>query len=254
MLFPLYLVFRLAASLAIPSESSSNTTAIAGITVPSSPLITKALTYVRDNSDDPTYNHVVRTWLNAMASISHLPSSLTQDLDLEAITIASLLHDLGWSNNSALISNDTRFEVNGADLTRAFLVREGDDAWDKHRLQLVWDSIALHTTADINQHKQPEVALMALGVYEDIIGPTVVAAQYGADRVGVTQEEWEHINQAYPRLDLKNYINGVFTWLCETKPATTYDNAVGDWGEESVEGYNRTGKRLIDVIEDLTLP
>jgi hypothetical protein len=254
MLLPYFILIPLTLGLPAPiPPHQNNTQVIAGITVPSTPLISKALTYVRANTDDPTYNHVVRTWLNAMASISHLPTSITHDLDLEALTIASLLHDMGWSNNSAIISNNTRFEVNGADLSRAFLLREGGDAWNKHRIQLVWDSIALHSTNDIYPHKEGEVAFTGLGAAEDIIGPNATAQQFGADRVGVTQQEWERINEAFPRLELKTYINGVWTWLCRVKPQTTYDNFVGDWGQQSVEGYDRRGKQLIDVVEQFAV-
>ncbi|KAF2651322.1 hypothetical protein K491DRAFT_696578 [Lophiostoma macrostomum CBS 122681] len=256
MLLPYFILLPLALSLPAPTPPLQNTTqVIAGITVPSTPLITKALTYARANTDDPTYNHVIRTWLNVMASVSHLPTSITQDLDLEALTIAALLHDMGWSNNSALISRSTRFEVNGADVARAFLLREGGDAWDSHRIQLVWDAIALHSTSDIYPYKQGEVTFTGLGAAEDIMGPNATAQAYGSEKVGVTQEEWERFNAAYPRLGLKTYINGVFTWLCTNKPQTTFNNFVGDWGEESVEGYERErkGKREIDVIEQFAV-
>lgn len=36
--------------------------------------------------------------------------------------------------------------------------------------------------------------------------------------------------------------------LCRTKPQTTYDNFVGDFGEEMVEGYSRKGNRAFDIM------
>ena len=45
-----------------------------------------------------------------------------------------------------MTSNDKQFEVDGAIAAREFLLREGNpEEWDKHRIQLVWDSIAFHT-------------------------------------------------------------------------------------------------------------
>ena len=41
-----------------------------------------------------------------------------------------------------------RFEVDGANAARNFLKKEASH-WDKHRSQLVWDAIALHTTTSI---------------------------------------------------------------------------------------------------------
>lgn len=41
--------------------------------------------------------------------------------------------------------------------------------------------------------------------------------------------------------------------LCETKPETTYDNTVGEWGDKYVEGYDRTGKLTQDLLETCDL-
>jgi hypothetical protein len=41
--------------------------------------------------------------------------------------------------------------------------------------------------------------------------------------------------------------------LCEVKPATTYDNTVGEWGDRYVEGYSRKGKLTQDLLETCNL-
>lgn len=38
--------------------------------------------------------------------------------------------------------------------------------------------------------------------------------------------------------------------FCQRKPATTFDNFVGDFGEMyGVEGYDRRGMRFVDLFE-----
>lgn len=55
--------------------------------------------------------------------------------------------------------------------------------------------------------------------------------------------------QQYPRLGLKEGIKDMMCWLCETKPRTTYDNFVGQYGERFVEGYSLQGKSIVDFME-----
>ena len=71
-----------------------------------------------------------------------------------------------------MISKDNRFEVDGANAAREFLKRESKSSeWDKHRLQLVWDAIALHTIGTVVFHKEPEVQACAYGIWADFQGP-----------------------------------------------------------------------------------
>jgi hypothetical protein len=50
-------------------------------------------------------------------------------------------------------------------VTREFLKREGET--DERRLQLAWDAIALHSTASIALHKEPEVMICCAGIIAD---------------------------------------------------------------------------------------
>ncbi|KAF2874273.1 hypothetical protein BDV95DRAFT_604459 [Massariosphaeria phaeospora] len=224
---------------------------LAGITVPDTPTITRALAFASANMDTHTYNHVLRSWLVGQATISHLPpNSTTGPIDLEAFAISAILHDLGWSPNPALISPDKRFEVDGANVAREFLRREGDEgAWPEARLQLVWDAIALHTSRDIALYKQPEVWLTSLGILAELVGPSVAVPLFGPDRVAVTQEEWDEISRVYPRTGLRQFFRDVMIGICTSKPATTYNNFMADYGERYVEGFSEEGKRTIDFLE-----
>lgn len=207
--------------------------------MPDTPLITSALAYARAHMIDSLYNHIVRSWLFGFAIADKIPA--LKDRDREAHSIAALLHDLAWDHTNELISKDDRFEVDGANAARNFLKKEASGPYDKHRLQLVWDSIALHATPSIALHKEPEVVATFFGIAADFSGVP------GAPNGALTQEEYDSIVNEVPRLSFKDDFREVFCGLCRTKPQSTYDNLVGDWGEKYVEGYTRM--RSIDILE-----
>lgn len=193
------------------------------------------------------YNHVVRSWLFGFAIASKIPS-LT-DRDLEVHSIAAILHDMGWDTTGKLTSPDKRFEVDGANAAREFLIKEGvAEEWDKYRLQLVWDAIALHSTPSIAWHKEDEVRMTSQGTLTDFGGPDVSFEKL------LTWEEWEGVVKEYPRLGLKDGVKEILCGLCRSKPETTYDNFVAGYGERYVDGYSLEGKKQVDAIEAMTLP
>lgn len=152
------------------------------------------------------------------------------------------------------VSADKRFEVDGAIAARDFVQQEARRKWSPHRLQLIWDSIALHTNLDIARYKEPEVALVSAGTFTELVGPEIAAQpeNFGA-LITVTQDEWDRIAGEFPRDKLKFYVRDVFTGLCALKPERTYNNLAGDYGEEFLEGYTREGHRVVDLLES-TLP
>jgi hypothetical protein len=164
------------------------TKAQCGVTIPDTPLITAALQFARDVSTDSTYNHIVRSFLFGFIIADKLPH--TAERDREAHAIAAILHDVGFPighpPHSDIISPDKRFEVDGAHAARKFLQEHGkSDDWDKHRLQLVWDAIALHTIGSVVFEKEPEVQACAYGIWADFQGP---------DRVPGGVFTWEEYN------------------------------------------------------------
>ena len=168
--------------------------------------------------------------------------------NLEVHSISAILHDLGWDTTGELVSKNKRFEVDGADAARLFLKREAvEGEWDAHRLQLVWDAIALHTTISIAWYKEPEVLATSYGIFADFVGPE---RAFGGH---LTWQEYKAIVEELPRLGLKEFLKETFCELCRTKPETTYDNIVGQYGERFVEGYRLAGHQQIDRIEDYTL-
>ncbi|OJJ45088.1 hypothetical protein ASPZODRAFT_675904 [Penicilliopsis zonata CBS 506.65] len=222
------------------------TQVLAGVTVPDTPLITKALEFTRAHSTDYAYNHIVRSFLFGFIIAGKIPE--LQGRDLEVHAVAAIMHDLGWDPTGELISKDRRFEVDGADAAREFLRREGAAAeWDKHRLQLVWDAIALHTIGSIVFHKEAEVQACSFGIWADFQGPDRVPGGL------LTWDEYNRVVAEYPRLQLMKGLKEVMCHLCVTKPETTYDNTVGEWGDKYVESYSRKGKLTQDLLDTCNL-
>jgi hypothetical protein len=88
--------------------------------------------------------------------------------------------------HSDIITQDKRFEVDGANAARRFL-RENTHSseWDKHRIQLVWDAIALHTIGSVVFEKEPECQACSYGIWADFQGP---------DRVQGALLTWDEYN------------------------------------------------------------
>ena len=230
---------------------------LAGIPIPDTPLISSSIAYAKKYLSPLAYNHIMRSLLFGLLVSSKLP--FLQSRDLETHAIAAILHDLGWSHDPSLISADKRFEVDGANEARRFIIEiEGrGDEWDEQRLQLVWDAIALHTTPSIALHKQKEVVATCMGIGADLLGPEGVKLQYsdlmaseGVEGELLSWDEWERVNEAFPRLKMKEGLREIMCGLCRTKPSTTWDNFVGGYGERFVEGYTLEGKRVIDLLEN----
>ncbi|KAI4118135.1 MAG: hypothetical protein LQ338_007455 [Usnochroma carphineum] len=212
-----------------------------GVAVPDTPLIKSALELARAHMKEPLYNHVVRAWLFGFIIADKVPA--LEGRDREAHSIAAILHDLGWSHSPELVTKDQRFEVDGANAARQFLKREAGDTFNKHRLQLVWDAIALHTTTSLAWYKEAEVIATSYGIRTDFTG--VEGAPMGL----LTQKEYDAVVKEVPRLGMKEAFKEVMCDLCRTKPETTYDNMCSEWGEKYVEGYSRAGHGAIDRIE-----
>ncbi|PVH77583.1 hypothetical protein DL98DRAFT_637346 [Cadophora sp. DSE1049] len=222
--------------------STLPTRTVAGIRVLDNPLVNKAIEYARQNLNDVAFNHVVRSWLLGQFIADNSPE--IKDRDVELHSIAAILHDLGWSHNTELISDDKRFEVDSANEAVKFVVREGvKKEWDQQRLQLLWDAIALHTTASIAIHKETEVKACCVGISAEFVP---LEEAYGGV---LTKDVWDAIVKEYPRTDFMEGVTEILCWLCRTKPSTTYDNFVGDFGTGLVEGYNADGKRLVDGLK-----
>ncbi|KAL4864907.1 hypothetical protein BDV12DRAFT_211319 [Aspergillus spectabilis] len=211
---------------------------IAGIAVIDTPLVQAALAYAKAHNDPMSFHHVHRSWLFGCIMASKIPAF--QDIDFEIHAISTILHDLAWDHTSTFASTDKRFEVDSANAAREFLKREAPD-YSHRKLQLVWDSIAIHSTPSLAAHKEPEVALCNMGIGADFTGPAFPGGL-------ITKEEYRAVIEELPLLGLKEGVKKLMCALCVHKPETTYDNFVRDYGDRYVEGYDSAGKSAHDFM------
>jgi len=191
---------------------------LAGISIPDTPLVRRALEHARDVCEPYLFNHVVRSWLFA-ERIGQLQGIVH---DVEILAVGTLLHDITLNESFAAAR---RFEVEAADLARSFATEAG---LDKHRAQQVWDCVALNSTPSIGLYKEAEVALCTIGVCLDVVG-----LQYNS----IPSAEMKAILAEFPRLGLKRRMTQCFCHIAATRPETTYDNFVRDFGERLLPDY-----------------
>ena len=191
---------------------------LAGVSVPDTPIISRAIEYARQHSEPYLFNHVVRSWLFAVI-LAELNHSI---YDAEVLAVMTILHDLGLAK---AFDGPLRFEVEGANAARAFARNQGID---DRRGQLIWDGVALNSTPSIALHKEPEVALATAGIALDWGG-------WGYDKL--TEAQVAAILDAFPRVEMKQRFTRAVCCVVETRPGTTYDNFARDFGERFVPGY-----------------
>ena len=202
---------------------------LAGISVPDTPLVERAIDYARRESEPYLFNHVVRSWLFAVR-IGQLRNI---DNDAEVVALGTLLHDITLNER---FNGPRRFEVEGADLARVFATQGG---LDERRAQLIWDSVALNSTPSIGLYKEAEVALCTAGICLDVVG-----LQYEL----IPAAEIATIVEEFPRLDMKRRMTRCFCHIAEVRPQTTYDNFVRDFGERYVPGYRTSS--TVDLVSN----
>src|SRR5262245_66433857 len=80
---------------------------LAGIQVPATPIIDRAMEYARQKCEPYLFNHVVRSWLFAV----RIGEIQNIEHDAEVVAVGILLHDIALNKNFA---GPRRFEVEGA--------------------------------------------------------------------------------------------------------------------------------------------
>lgn len=202
---------------------------LAGIAIPDTLLVGRAIDFARQHCAPYLFNHVVRSWLFA-ARLAQLQSI---EHDEEVVAIGTLLHDITLNES---FSGPRRFEVEGADLARRFAI---DEQLDERRAQKIWDSVALNSTPSIGLYKEPEVALCTAGICLDVIG-----LQFDS----IPAHEVATILEVYPRLRMKQRMAQCFCHIARTCPETTYDNFIRDFGQRFVPGYKTLS--AVDFVAD----
>jgi len=203
-------------------------TEIAGVDIPDSQIAREATELLLTHGTEFLYNHSLRVFL--FASLNGKRNNLQYDPEL--LYVSSVFHDLGLTETYS--SPDLRFEVDGANAARKFLAGHG---LPKETQQLVWDTIALHTTIGIAEHKENEVALMYSGVGLDVMGE-------GYENLSSQQRD--EIVAAFPRNDFKKRIIPTFFTGFEHKTETTFGNIKADVCAFMIPNFHR--KNFCDCI------
>ncbi|MGY3230341.1 hypothetical protein ACVWWJ_001825 [Luteibacter sp. HA06] len=181
------------------------------VRMPDSAMAREITELVRDASPTLLFNHSSRVY--CFAALSGHRRGLK--FDAELLYAGAMFHDMGLLSSHA--SQDERFEVDGANVARAFLKSHGIAESD---VDLVWTAIALHTTPGIPVHMHPIVSLVTAGVEMDVLG---IAYEDFSD------EEREAVVRAFPRTPhFKEDIIQAFYDGIASKPDTTFGNVKAD--------------------------
>jgi len=207
---------------------------IAGVTIPDTALVRAATAVVRDAADDTLFDHSRRVFL--WGSLKAAARGL--EVDPELAYVGGLFHDLGLTD--AYATKIQRFEIDGADAARDFLLAHGRSEIDARN---VWLGIALHTTPDIPLHLAPEVAVVTLGVETDVLG---------LDLDEITPDQRADVVAQHPRPDFKNRILQAFNNGMADRPDTTF----GTMNDDVLAHFDPTFVRrnFVEIIQNNAWP
>lgn len=131
------------------------------VQIPDSKLAREVTEIVRATESDLLFNHSSRVYLFAAAEGKRRGLKF----DDELLYAAAMFHDMGLTKQYS--SRDLRFEVDSANAAAEFL---RSHKISQEEIDLVWTSIALHTTIGIPEFMHPNIALVIAGVEMDIVG------------------------------------------------------------------------------------
>src|ERR1700747_343987 len=131
---------------------------IEAIGIPDTKLCKEITELVRDTEPELLFNHSSRVYY--FGALTGLRRGLR--FDRELLHAGAMFHDMGLTREHS--SQTERFEVDGANIARAFLKAHKIAQSD---IDIVWTAVALHTTPGIPVHMHPVIALVTAGVEMD---------------------------------------------------------------------------------------
>ncbi|OBK23005.1 HD domain-containing protein [Mycobacterium asiaticum] len=208
--------------------------AVAGIVIPDTPLVREVTEYIRDVEDDLLFDHSRRVFL--FGALHGRRLGLQPDLEL--LYVGAMFHDIGLTPRYR--SSKLRFEVDGANAARDFLLERGYDPADAEK---VWLGIALHTTPGVPEFLDPEIALVTAGVETDVLG---------MGRDDLMPESLDAVTAAHPRPDFKNRIIAAFNEGMKHRPESTF----GTMNDDVLAHFDPNFKRenFVDIIRNNSWP
>ena len=203
-----------------------------GLKVPDSPLLGPLLSYLHEHTSPATVNHSIRAAYWALLINTRLPpyaDAPPGKINLELVVLAQLMHDLGWATTRDLLSDDKRFEIDGANLAVKFiedhkhvLTAEQAKSWSRLEIETLWTAIADHAMMSVAPyHPSPEVVLINMGITADFFGPYLPPPLPPGL---ITEQEYTEVLKHFPREGFKDEVKQIFCGLCREKPETTFDN------------------------------
>jgi HD superfamily phosphodiesterase len=207
---------------------------IAGVIIPDTPLVADATELVRAAESPLLFDHSRRVFL--FGSLQGWQRGLAPDPEL--LYVGAMFHDLGLTEHYR--GTDQRFEVDGANLARAFLLHHGRT---EAEARTVWLGIALHTTPRIPDLLDPEIALVTAGVETDVLGFHLDA---------LTPDQIEQVTEAHPRANFKDGILHAFADGMKDRPDTTFGTMNDDVLAHFEPGFAR--QDVVEIIRGSDLP
>jgi HD domain len=207
---------------------------IAGVVIPDSALVREATAFIRSAENDVLYHHSRRVFL---FGVLH-GRRLGLQPDPELLYVGAMFHDLGLTAGYG--TSTQRFEMDGADAARDFLLQHGVE---QSAADGVWLGIALHTTPEVTARLTPETSLLAAGVKTDVVG---------VGRHDLTPEDIHAVTAAHPRPDFKNRILAAFNDGMKHRPQSTF----GTMNDDVLAHFDPAFKRgnLVDIIRSSSWP
>jgi HD superfamily phosphodiesterase len=190
--------------------TAASTQHIAGIVIPDTPLVREITEYIRDTEDELLFNHSRRVFL--FGALQGHRRGLQPDPEL--LYAGAMFHDIGLTADYR--TSMFRFEVDGANAARDFLLERGVD---EAAARKVWLSIALHTTPGVPEFLEPEIALVTAGVETDVLG---------IGRNDLSAKAIQAVTAAHPRPDFKDRILRAFTDGMKHRPRSTFGTVNAD--------------------------
>src|SRR5258706_16218709 len=173
---------------------------VAGVIIPDTRLCKAAVDLVERSRPGFLCTPRPRTYIFGSLAGRVLGRSVA---DEEGAFCGAALHDLGLVPP---YRRDNRFEVDGADAAREFCSKH---LVPSERTDLIWEAIALHTSAGIATRLAAEIALVHLGAGLELFG-------LGLDQL--PPQVVEEVLKQYPRMNFKVEFQNLLIEHCRHNP------------------------------------
>ncbi|RZQ62353.1 HD domain-containing protein [Amycolatopsis suaedae] len=162
----------------------------ATLDLPRTPLARQAFDLAAAAEEPYLFNHGIRCYLFGRELARARGALPGEHYDDELVFLVCVLHDIGLTERAP---SALRFEVAGADLAARLLE---DNGITDHRVDVVWDAIALHTTAHV--HESP--VFRRRRVVEIGIAQAGIGFDLGGGAATLPPGYTELVHRRYPRL------------------------------------------------------